>query len=99
MIFIVVGAVQFIAEQQRRAAEEVAESALENKLVADAVSREFLNARRREKDFLLRMDEKYVSQHASVVQDVNAGLEQLEQAPELSAFDAQLQEIVTAFAN
>ena len=99
LIFIVVGAVQFIAEQQRRAAEEVAESALENKLVADAVSREFLNARRREKDFLLRMDEKYVSQHASVVQDVNAGLEQLEQAPELSAFDAQLQEIVTAFAN
>lgn len=99
LIFIVVGAVQFIAEQQRRAAEEVAESALENKLVADAVSREFLNARRREKDFLLRMDEKYVSQHASVVEDVNAGLEQLEQAPELKAFDAQLQEIVTAFAN
>ncbi|BDW97153.1 methyl-accepting chemotaxis protein [Thalassospira tepidiphila] len=99
LIFIVVGAVQFIAEQQRRAAEEVAESALENKLVADAVSREFLNARRREKDFLLRMDEKYVSQHASVVEDVNAGLEQLEQAPELNAFDAQLQEIVTAFAN
>lgn len=99
LIFIVVGAVQFIAEQQRRAAEEVAESALENKLVADAVSREFLNARRREKDFLLRMDEKYVSEHASVVQDVNAGLEQLEQAPELNAFDAQLQEIVTAFAN
>ncbi|WP_338183290.1 methyl-accepting chemotaxis protein [Thalassospira tepidiphila] len=99
LIFIVVGAVQFIAEQQRRAAEEVAESALENKLVADAVSREFLNARRREKDFLLRMDEKYVSEHAGVVQDVNAGLEQLEQAPELNAFDAQLQEIVTAFAN
>ena len=99
LIFIVVGAVQFIAEQQRRAAEEVAESALENKLVADAVSREFLNARRREKDFLLRMDEKYVSEHASVVKDVNAGLEQLEQAPELNAFDAQLQEIVTAFAN
>ena len=99
LIFIVVGAVQFIAEQQRRAAEEVAESALENKLVADAVSREFLNARRREKDFLLRMDEKYVSQHATVVQDVNAGLEQLELAPELNVFDAQLQEIVTAFAN
>ena len=99
LIFIVVGAVQFIAEQQRRAAEEVAESALENKLVADAVSREFLNARRREKDFLLRMDEKYVSEHASVVEDVNAGLVQLEQAPELNAFDAQLQEIVTAFAN
>ncbi|WP_417836012.1 methyl-accepting chemotaxis protein [Thalassospira tepidiphila] len=99
LIFIVVGAVQFIAEQQRRAAEEVAESALENKLVADAVSREFLNARRREKDFLLRMDEKYVSEHASVVEDVNVGLEQLEQAPELNAFDAQLQEIVTAFAN
>ncbi|QPO10950.1 HAMP domain-containing protein [Thalassospira sp. A40-3] len=99
LIFIVVGAAQFIAEQQRRAAEEVAESALDNKLVADAVSREFLNARRREKDFLLRMDEKYVSQHASVVQDVNAGLEQLEQAPELNVFDAQLQEIVTAFSN
>ncbi|NIY77392.1 HAMP domain-containing protein [Thalassospira sp. HF15] len=99
LIFIVVGTVQFIAEQQRQSAEEVAESALGNKLIADAVSREFLNARRREKDFLLRMDEKYVSQHDSVVEDVNAGLEQLEQAPELEAFDAQLQEIATAFAN
>jgi methyl-accepting chemotaxis protein len=99
LIFIVVGAVQFIAEQQRQSAEEVADSALGNKLIADAVSREFLNARRREKDFLLRMDEKYVAEHASVVEDVNAGLEQLEQAPTLTAFDAQLQEIVTAFAN
>lgn len=98
-IFIVVGAVQFIAEQQRQAAQEVAESALENKVIANAVSREFLNARRREKDFLLRMDEKYVSQHDSVVENVNAGLEQLEKARALDAFDAQLQEIVTAFAN
>ena len=99
LIFVVVGVVQFVAEQQRQAAQSVAETALENKLVADAISREFLNARRREKDFLLRMDEVFVSEHADVVQNVNVGLAKLEQAPSLDAFDAQLEKIKTDFAS
>ncbi|MEQ9565278.1 MAG: hypothetical protein RLN85_05585, partial [Pseudomonadales bacterium] len=57
VIFVVVGVVQFVAEQQRQTAQMVSEAALDDKLVADQISRDFLNARRREKDFLLRLDE------------------------------------------
>jgi len=72
---------------------------LDNRLVADAISKDFLNARRREKDFLLRKDEKYVAQHADVVASVITGLEQLSREPSLGAFDAQISQIETAFAN
>ncbi|WP_297021122.1 methyl-accepting chemotaxis protein [Thalassospira sp.] len=99
LIFVVVGVVQFVAEQQRQSAEAVAETALENKIIADGISKDFLNARRREKDFLLRMDEKYVEQHADVVADVNTGLGRLEDAPTLEAYDAELAEIISSFAN
>ncbi|MBX2829799.1 MAG: HAMP domain-containing protein [Rhodospirillales bacterium] len=99
VIFVVVGAVQFVANQQRHAAQVVADNAFEDKLVADAISRDFLNARRREKDFLLRLDEKYITQHAEVVERVNAGLEQLETSPQLEAYDAELAQIREAFAN
>ncbi len=99
VIFVVVGVVQFVAEQQRQTAQMVAEAALEDKLVADQISRDFLNARRREKDFLLRLDEKYVSQHAGVVTDVNTGLEKLETDTALTAFDDQLDQIRTAFSS
>lgn len=99
VIFVVVGVVQFVAEQQRQSAQLVAEAALEDKLIADEISRDFLNARRREKDFLLRLDDKYVGQHADVVTYVNAGLEMLEPDPSLTQFDGQLDQIRTAFSN
>lgn len=99
VIFVVVGVVQFVAEQQRQSAQFVAEAALEDKLIADEISRDFLNARRREKDFLLRLDDKYVGQHADVVTHVNAGLEMLETDPSLSQFDGQLEQIRSAFSN
>ncbi|MBR9899630.1 MAG: HAMP domain-containing protein [Rhodospirillales bacterium] len=99
VIFVVVGGVQFAAEHQRRSAQSIADMTLDNRLVADAISKDFLNARRREKDFLLRKDEKYVAQHADVVASVIAGLEQLSREPSLGAFDAQISQIETAFAN
>ncbi|WP_081944372.1 methyl-accepting chemotaxis protein [Thalassospira australica] len=99
VIFVVVGAVQFVAEQQRRDAQAVADAALENKLVADAISRDFLNARRREKDFLLRKDEKYVSGHADVVASVMVGLNNLRSDESLSGFDAEIEKIATTFAS
>jgi methyl-accepting chemotaxis protein len=99
VIFVVVGAVQFIAEQRSQAAELVAEQRLENKLVTDAIARDFLNARRREKDFLLRREDTYVGQHADVVTSVNAGLEMLANDPEMTLFDAEIAEISEAFSN
>lgn len=98
VIFAVVGIVQFVADQQRQSAQMAAEEALDDRLIADEVSRDFLHARRREKDFLLRLDEKYVTQHAEVVQRVNAGLQELEDNSSLAAFDGQLEAIKAAFA-
>ncbi|MDG4719885.1 MULTISPECIES: methyl-accepting chemotaxis protein [Thalassospira] len=99
VIFAVVGVVQFVADQQRQSAQMAAQEAMDDRLIADAVSRDFLHARRREKDFLLRLDEKYVTQHAEVVIRVNEGLQELEDDPELGAFDDQLAAIKAAFAN
>jgi len=99
MIFVVVAAVQMVADQQRGAAQMAAQEALDDRLIADAVSRDFLHARRREKDFLLRLDEKYARQHDEVVERVTAGLHELEIDEELAAFDAEISRITTAFAN
>lgn len=99
VIFVVVGAVQFVANQQRQSAQVVAQNAFDVKLVADAISRDFLDARRREKDFLLRLDEKYITQHGDVVARVNADLDLLEADESLEAYDAEMSQIRAAFAS
>ncbi len=47
----------------------------------EKVHYEFLNARRREKDFLLRHEEKYVEEHQGVVQAIQVNLEALMKSP------------------
>lgn len=47
----------------------------------EKVHYEFLNARRREKDFLLRLDEKYVQEHQGVMEAIQANLAELRQSP------------------
>lgn len=42
-----------------------------------SVKYEFLNARRREKDFLIRLDEKYIGQHAEVITKASTQLAEL----------------------
>ncbi|MCC9620225.1 methyl-accepting chemotaxis protein [Thalassospira sp. MA62] len=98
-IFLIVAAVQFVADRQRQNAQDVAESVSADQAVVELILRDFLNARRREKDFLLRLDEKFVTEHAAVVDSVNAGLTTLEDDPDLEAYDAELEQIKTAFSN
>jgi len=62
--FAAVGAVSLWADTERRAqATEMAELQERNDLL-DGVTEGFLQARRREKDFLIRLDEEYASKHA-----------------------------------
>lgn len=96
-IFIVVAGVLFVADAQRQSAENAAENALQNRLVVDNIAKEFLNARRREKDFLLRLDDKFSSDHAQTVEAVRDGLQKLADAPELEQFDAEIDVIVNSF--
>ena len=53
-----------VTERQQRATQKLA--------LIESVAEGFLNARRREKDFLLRLDAKYIDQHAGVVADLQA---------------------------
>ncbi|SOC28405.1 hypothetical protein [Thalassospira xiamenensis] len=98
-IFAIVAVVLFVADNQRQTAEAQAEQALEDRLVVDGIAREFLNARRREKDFLLRLDEKYVAAHAETVATVQSGLKALAADPALDRFDSEIAMIETSFDN
>ena len=46
------------------------------------VKYEYLNARRREKDFLVRLDTKYINRHEDIAKKVHEGIAKLEVAHE-----------------
>ncbi|WP_417804496.1 methyl-accepting chemotaxis protein [Thalassospira lucentensis] len=96
-IFVVVAGVLFVADAQRQSAEEAAESALQDRLLVDSIAKEFLNARRREKDFLLRLEEQFAEDHAETVEDVRSGLQKLADAPTMAHFDAEIDAITNSF--
>src|SRR5262249_30996623 len=48
-------------------------------LLADKLAVELLQARRAEKDFLLRSDEQYVARHAELAKDIRADLDAIKQ--------------------
>ncbi len=56
-------------ENQQRATLKLA--------LAKSVSESFLNARRREKDFLLRLDDAYIAKHGDVLVEIGADLDAL----------------------
>ncbi|WP_404421946.1 methyl-accepting chemotaxis protein [Thalassospira australica] len=99
MIFAVVAVVLFTADRQRQNANMASDDAIADKMIVDGISREFLNARRREKDFLLRLDEEYVASHGETVALVREGLQNLAQDPHMDAFDAAISNIMASFDN
>lgn len=79
--------VYYLVADGARAAEQArANEATEVYVIAQDLRYEFLNARRREKDFLLRLDDKYVQQHAEVMQAIDGLLTKLETADADSAY-------------
>jgi methyl-accepting chemotaxis protein len=97
VLFAVVGVVLYGADQQRRTATVAAAHALSNKLLVDDVSRNFLTTRQTEKDFLLKLDEKFVAAEAKTVADVRAGLSKLAADPDLAQFSDQISQVSSAF--
>ena len=99
VLFVFVAGVLFVSDQQRKSAEHEAANAISDQLLVDRVFREFLNARRREKDFLLRLDEQFVTDHATTVAAVRSGLETLANDPQLVEFRDNVNLITEAFNN
>ncbi|WP_374373334.1 methyl-accepting chemotaxis protein [Dongia sp.] len=62
-------------------------------VTAQALRYEFLNARRREKDFLLRLDEKYVADHGTVMTAIGENLARLEAADQGGSFTSDIEAI------
>ena len=76
-------------------------------LALDRLEIAFLEARRAEKDFLLRRDEKYAGRHAGIMDRMEAGRAEAEDlmrrgtrlsTAEMEAFETALQEYRAAFA-
>ncbi|OKH88217.1 methyl-accepting chemotaxis protein [Thalassospira sp. TSL5-1] len=97
VVFAFVAIGQFVSNQSRQVAEQAAQIATENRQMIGEVSLEFLNARRREKDFLLRRDEEYVDLHGATVSSVIDGLNYLHARPEMSADRATINQIRDLF--
>jgi methyl-accepting chemotaxis protein len=55
-----------------------ADAARDSQSITRAVAYGFLNARRREKDFLIRKDDSYIAKHAEVMAEIYENLERLE---------------------
>ncbi|MCC4242273.1 methyl-accepting chemotaxis protein [Thalassospira povalilytica] len=97
VIFAVVGTTQFVADQQRQSAQEIAKAATADQLVVDGISREFLNARRHEKDFVLRKSEEYITSHSEAAASVRSGLEELAGRKEIGELIGQVDQARAAF--
>ncbi|MGJ3259537.1 MAG: methyl-accepting chemotaxis protein [Rhodospirillales bacterium] len=98
--FALVGAAYYIGDDIRGKYLAEVERETKGYDLTRAVEYEFLQARRREKDFFIRMDEKYVSKHAEVVQSAQSTLSTLieqEDHPDVREKFTQVQEKLSAY--
>lgn len=99
VIFAIVGITQFVADQQRQSAQLTAKAASEDSRTVGAVSRAFLDARRHEKDFVIRRSEEYVTAHTEAAAQIHAGLEELSGREELGGLLEQVAQVQAAVDN
>jgi len=99
VIFAIVGITQFVADQQRQSAQLIAKAAGEDSRTVSIVSRAFLDARRHEKDFVIRRSEEFVTAHAEAAAQIRAGLEKLSGREELGGLLEQVEQVQTAVDN
>jgi methyl-accepting chemotaxis protein len=78
--FIVVFATVMVADMVRGDVRDTQEAALGELMTVQNLSEDFLNARRREKDFLLRKDQSYADKHVEVSQAIGEEIAALQQA-------------------
>src|SRR5688572_23161633 len=77
--FVAIMTTYLVIDGGRADAQLSANRATDVELLAQGIRYEFLNSRRREKDFLLRLQDKYIADHAKVVEAVRMKLTELRQ--------------------
>jgi methyl-accepting chemotaxis protein len=87
-----------IADGRRSATQASADHATGTMIIAQDLRYEFLNARRREKDFLLRLKDEYAQDHAKVVGAIQHELDALKSADQAGAFGSATTEVEARFA-
>ncbi|MCW8914802.1 MAG: methyl-accepting chemotaxis protein [Magnetovibrio sp.] len=75
--FVVTGLIYWTSNSQLQKVLANQETAVNGLSITEDVKYQFLTARRHEKDFILRLDNKYVEQHGVTSFNVEAGLEQM----------------------
>ena len=74
---ITVAGLYMYGESAASRSQSVADEAILARALTRSVVTQFLEARRAEKDFLLRSDENYIKRHGSVTQNLGSYLDQL----------------------
>jgi len=74
---VVFGAIYLIGSASQDASRTVAEDARKISALNDKLARDLLDARRAEKDFMLRHDEESAKRHASLTANINRNIDQL----------------------
>jgi methyl-accepting chemotaxis protein len=85
---IVFGGIYLNGNASQEAARTVAEEARKVSTLNDKLGRDLLNARRAEKDFLLRRDEETSKRHASLTATIDGDIDHLGKAVQIGEFAA-----------
>lgn len=97
--FVLIAGIYLSVDGNREEQQHLANRASDLNASAQDLRYEFLNARRREKDFLLRLDEKYVSQHAEVMAEIDKHLTELSAGDSAGSYAQSLSAIRDGVAN
>ncbi|WP_299371735.1 methyl-accepting chemotaxis protein, partial [uncultured Kiloniella sp.] len=98
--FVAIGSVYLVSNQIRNGYISNQDKARHVLELGESLDKELLNARRHEKDFLLRLDKKYVVQHAEVMSKINKYLSELEteeNTPEFTGYVDDLKNLSTVY--
>ncbi len=97
--FVVTATIYLTSNSQLQKAFANQDNAISSLRTAEAIKYQFLNARRNEKDFLIRLDKKYAGKHAKTVESVVAGLQQLRGIDDEPEAQELISSIETNFAS
>ncbi len=96
--FVIVGSIYMMTAKKSADLGHVQIRSAAALTLADAIKYEFLNARRSEKDFLIRKQQTYIAQHAENVDNVMNGLENLRDFHPSKMITANVDGVLAKFA-